>query len=106
MEGSFEVKFLGGSDFIAQFKIAMDVTVTVTTDSPSANGIQMDMHYHIAGNIVYVNFDNAPSSTSAHLGSEPWALALTTSSRRKILPSTTPLSTLQLLCLADLTKEP
>ena len=64
VEGSFEVKFLGGSDFIAQFKIAMDGTVTITFDPPSANGIQMDMHYRIAGNTVSINFDSNMQLTS------------------------------------------
>ena len=60
MEGSFEMKFLGGSRFIAKFKIALDGTVTVTSDPPSTKGVKMDMHYRIAreDNTVFVNFDS------------------------------------------------
>ena len=52
------VKFLGGSRFLAKFKIAMDGTVTLSSDPLSANGVKMDMHYRIAGNTVSVNFDS------------------------------------------------
>ena len=58
VEGSFVVKFLGGAQFLAKFKIAMDGTVTLSSNPSLANGVKMEMNHRTAGNTVSVNFDS------------------------------------------------
>ena len=55
VEGSFVVRFLGGAQFLAKFKIATDMTVTISSAPPSAMGITMVMSYTIVNNTVSVN---------------------------------------------------
>lgn len=52
------VKFLGGAQFLAKFKIAMDGTVTLSSNPSLANGVKMEMNHRTAGNTVSVNFDS------------------------------------------------